>query len=437
MKSRKILPHIITAVLSVVLLCVAFISTATSTGTTPFTLMEKLGIYSSDSGFAYGIANNSFSANGTHEFFLSLLKKTAVNNTINGFVPIAVLGIAFVAVLVFVLGSASKTKYAWTTYLCAILLPLVFCDFTNLVYFKSLFSNPLVLILLILISAMFFRFYKNESVGLTGIILLAVATVAYTCLGTVQALTSIVLGALIIRLFKLCKNKTCAISTIVLGTIVIVQSLVFTATFKSVDYRQSLYNSVFYGVCKYDSVAEIGLDPKLDDFKEVYYGMMENEDKYDLENTFYNKVSYKTLLKYYITHPTNTIKLINNEAKAAFYTVNEYTFTPYSSIKKLYVPSGLSVVLIIAAVYIIIAMFIGKKYKNLMPVAEFLSGMAIMWVISLIATTILNGNSDILTNTYTFNVIFDILLVSAAVGGIRVMLTMRDENKEKFGITHE
>ena len=143
------------------------------------------------------------------------------------------------------------------------------------------------------------------------------------------------------------------------------------------------------------------------------------------------------MLEYYITHPTNTIKLINNEAKAAFYTVNEYTFTPYSSIKKLYVPSGLSVVLIIAAVYIIVAMFVGKKYKNLMPVAEFLSGMAIMLVISLIATTILNGNSDILTNTYTFNVIFDILLVSAAVGGIRVMLTMRDENKEKFGITHE
>ena len=437
MKSKKILPHIITAVLSIVLLFVAIISTTTNTSTTPFSLMEKLGIYSSDSGFAYGIANNSFSANGTHELFLSLLKQTAVNNTINGFVPIAILSIAFVAVLVFALSSASKTKYGWTTYLCAVLLPLVFCDFTNLVYFKSLFSNPLVLILLILISAMFLRFYKNESIGLAGIVLLTVATVAYSCLGTVQALTAIVLGVLVIRLYKLCKNKTSAISAIFLGTIVIIQSLVFTANFKSVDYKQSLYNSVFYGVCKYDSVTEIDLDPKLDDFKEVYYGMMENEDEYNLEDTFYSKVSYKTLLKYYITHPSNTIKLINNEAKVAFYTVNEYTFTPYSTVKKLYIPSGLSVVLIIAAVYIIVAMFVGKKFKNLMPVAEFLSGMAIMWVISLIAATIQNGNSDILTNTYTFNVIFDILLVSAAVGGIRVMLAMRDDKKEKFGITHE
>ena len=62
MKSKKILPHIITAVLSIVLSFVAIISTTTNTNTTPFSLMEKLGIYSSDSGFAYGIANNSFFA---------------------------------------------------------------------------------------------------------------------------------------------------------------------------------------------------------------------------------------------------------------------------------------------------------------------------------------------------------------------------------------
>lgn len=437
MKIKKFLPHVTTAVLSAIILIFALFSKVLRIETTPFRLMEKLGIYSAADGIGYGIMNNAFSFNGTHEFFVSAIKELAVSDTISALIPAVIISIIMIAVLTFGLNSASKTNYMWTTFLCAVLLPLVFCDYSNVVYFKTLYQYPLILILLLLICGMFMRFYKNNKAGTLGIILLAAATVVYSCLGTVQAVTAIVFGLLIIRLRKISSNSAAKIITIILGTAVILQSVIFTLTYKSVDYKQSLYNSVFFGVCRYDSVAEIGLDPKLDDFKEVYYGMKDDESDYDLENSFYNKVSYKTLIKYYLTHPINTVKLLNNEAKAAFFNTYEYPFTAYSTVKKLYIPSGLAMVLAVTVVYILVALFIGRKYNNLKYVTEFLSGLALIWLISLIAATVQNGNCDIASNMYTFNVIFDILLVSAIIGGIRVLLKMRDDKKAQFGITHE
>ena len=437
MKTKKFLPHIITAIMTFVLMILAITSSNLQVSSIPLKFMEKLGIYASDSGFSYGILNNAFSANGTHEIWGSIIKKMSVGGVIHGIVPIIILFAILLVVLIFALNSATKTSYKWTTFLCAVLLPVVFCDFTNLAYFKTLHLQPLVLILLLLICTLFFRIYKNNKTSWASVITLAITVVAYSSIGTVQAVTALVLGLLIVRLFKLASTKGVKIFTIVLGSVVVLQSVLFISNYKSVDYERNIYNSVFFGVCKYDSVTSLGLDPKLDDFKEVYYGMMENEAEYDLQNTLYGKVSYKTLLKYYITHPSNTIKLVSNEAKAAFYTDNEYPFTPYSTAKKMYMPASLAMLLIIAIIYIAVAIFTGKKFPQLKFTCEFLCGLVVMWIVSLFATVIYNGNCDISTNVYTFNVLFDILLVCAATGGIRVMLKMRDHNKEKFGITNE
>lgn len=66
-----------------------------------------------------------------------------------------------------------------------------------------------------------------------------------------------------------------------------------------------------------------------------------------------------------------------------------------------------------------------------------MSGIAIMWFLSLVATAIYCGNCDITQNMYTFNILFDIMLLSGLIGGIRVILQGQDEKKEEFGITHE
>lgn len=435
MKVKKFLPQIITAGLSAVMLIVALLSSKIHIASFPFKLFEKLGIYFNNG--SYGITDSNISTNGTYETFVSLLKKLAVNSTFSGIISFIIFAVLLVVALVIISKTACKSNYKWTVYLCAVLLPLVFCDFTNLAFFKTLYINPLILVLLLLISAVFLSFYYKKSAGIAGIIIITAVTLLYSWLGAVQAVTAIVPGILIALLGRISKNKASKILAFVLGAVVVVQSVVFAFSYKSFDYRQNLYNSVFYGVAKYDSVTELGLDKKLDDFKEVYYGMKENEAEYNLENNFYGKINYTDIIKYYITHPANAVKVINSQAAGAFYNDYQFGFTPYSSAKKMYIPMNLIMALVVTAVYVAICIIVGKKYNNVKPVTEFLSGIAVMWFISLIATAIYHGNCDVTSNMYTFNVLFDIMLVGGLVGGIRVVLHRQDEKKEEFGITHE
>lgn len=435
MKVKNFLPQIITAVLSAVMLIVTLLSSKVYVSSFPFKLFEKLGIYFNNGN--YGIMDNSLSTNGTYETFISLLKTFAVNSVLSDIVSFVILAVLLVVSLFIISKVASKTNYKWTVYLCAVLLPLLFCDFTNLAFFKTLYINPLILVLLLLISAVFLSFYYKNSVGIAGIVIITAITLIYSWLGTIQTVTAIILGILIVLLSKISKNKASKILAFVLGAVIVVQSVVFAFNYKSFDYKQNLYNSVFYGVAKYDSVTELGLDEKLNDFKEVYYGMKENESEYDLENTFYRKITYSDIIKYYITHPSNAVKVINNQAIGAFYNDYEFGFTPYSSAKKMYIPMNFIIALVITAIYVTISVIVGKKYSNIKPVTEFLSGISIMWFISLIVSAIYCGNCDITSNMYTFNVLFDIMMVGGLVGGIRVILHRQDEKKDEFGITHE
>ena len=434
MKDKKNLPQIITAVFSTLMLIFTLIFINFPDYSKPMLLLKKLGI--STSGTICTVENNTFSTNGTHETAVSIFKKISVSNATSTIISFIIFAILLVVALTVISKAASKTKYGWTAYLCAFLLPLMFCDFTNTAFFKTLYINPLILILLILICAVFMHIYNKQTVGTFGIILLTILTLLYSWLGIIQAITTIVMGMLIARLYAVTKNRVNKILAISMGFIIVVQSIVFAFNYKSVDYKRDIYNAVFFGVAKYDSVTELDLDPELDDFKEVYYGMKENEEEYDLENTFYSKVSYKDIVKYYATHPANAYKVIDYQAKNSASHYIKFGFTPYNFIKTK-IPMNFIIVVVVTVAYIIIANILRKKYSSIKYIVEFFAGISVMWLISLIIGSVYFGNSDMAMVMTNYNVLFDILLLSVLIGGTRVVLHRQDEKKDEFGITHE
>ena len=436
MKIKKSVPMLITAGISLIMLVIAFLSSKVNISSFPFMLYEKLGLYYNQN---YSIvANETFSANGTLEGFVSLLKLASFNTTIPSVLSGLIYSTLILGSLLMLSKSAMVTQYKWTGYLAVVMLPIIFFDFSNVAYFKTLYAQPLILTLLLLIFAVFVRTYQKEKASVGSVVLLFVLTALYSFVGIVQAITALVLSVLIIRLSKISTNKASKIVAVLLGILVIIQSLAFTLSYKPYDYKQQIYNSVFFGVCKYDSVKELGLDEKLDDFKGVYFGTMENEnEKYDLENTFYSKISYSKILKYYITHPVNAIKIIGHQASLAFYNDNDFGFTPYSTAKKLYVPAKLLTTLVFAVVSAIICLAVRKSKEKFKYFAEFYIGLGVMLVASLVASALYHGNCDVNFNMYTFSVIFDIMFISGLVTGIRLIIMGQDEKKEKFGITHE
>ncbi len=436
MKIKKYLPQIITAVISILYLLCAFIFSKLSVSSFPFKLYEKMGLfYNSDS--ISGIANQTSSFNGTQEAFISILKKFAADKQVIFSISYAVIFAALITIsLILISDAVAKNKYKWIAYTASVLLPLVFLDFSNTSFFKTLYINPLVLTLLLLLCTAFIRMYKNNSAGVFGIITASVIAVTYSCIGNVQAITAIAFGILIVLLCKISKNNLTKILSVVLGGIVVIQSIIFAFTFKPYDYEQHLYNSIFFGVAQYDSVTEIGLDKKLDDFKGVYYGMKENEAEYDLENTFYSKISHKDIIKYYLTHPINALKVINTQIRLAPFGEFDFGFAPYNSLRSV-IPASLLISFVIALVYIIVSVNIAKAYNSLKPYTYFASAIATAWFVSLIASAIYCGNCDIARNMYTSSILFDIMLLTALIGGASIVIQRQNEKKKEFGITHE
>lgn len=436
MKVKKFLPQIVTAVLSILGLTFAFLFSKVTVKDFPFRLYEKMGMYFHSKDVCV-ITDDVSSFNGTHESFITLLKEFAYKDVIIlNIVQAIIFSVIIFISLVLISDASSKTNYKWTAYLTAVLLPIVFLDFSNTSYFKTMFNNPLILTLLLLICAVLLQIYKRNSTGIFGIVSLFVITLLYSCLGNVQAITAIILGFLMIRLCKIAKTRMVGILSIILGSVIIIQSIVFAFTFKAYDYKQHLYNTVFLGITQHDSVTELGLDKKLDDFSNVYYGMKENEAEYDLENTFYSKTSYSDVIKYYLTHPIKATKIINNQIRLSQFSEYDYGFAPYSNFRKI-LSINLLYSVIIVAVYVSLSIIISKKYKNLKPISEFVSGISIMWFISIISTAVYCGNSDIAKNMYTSNILFDIMLISGLICGLRIIIHRQEEKKKEFGITHE
>lgn len=433
MNIKKYLSTIITAILSIIVLVFSFVFSKFPESAKPFSLMEKLGIYTL--GPICGVENNNFSTNDTHEVYISLLKSFATNNTFSIVTSYIILSIVLIVALVIISKAASKTNYKWTAYVCAALLPFVFGDFTNTAFFKTFYINSLILVVVLLMCSIFLWLYHKNSTGIVGIILVSILTMIYSCLGSITAITSIVLGILIARLCIISKNKLSKILAIVMGCCVIIQSICFIFTYKSVDYEQNIYNSVFYGVAKYDSVTELGLDPELDNLKETYYS--ENiKAEYNLSNKFYNKISYTDIAKYYITHPVNAYKIINQQSKLSAMHYYDYGTTPYNSLKTR-IPTNFPIIIIITIAFVVISIILKKKYCEIKPVTEFLMGISVMWLLSLIFGSLYYGNCDTAMNMTVYNVLYDIVLLTILIGGTRVVLHRQDEKKAEFGITHE
>jgi len=433
MNIKKLLPAIITAVLSIFAVIFSYIFSQFPENVKPISLLGKLGIYTE--GALCTVENNDVFTNGTHELYTSLLKKFAVNNTFNIAISFTIISILFVTALIIISKAASKTNYKWTAYVCAILLPFVFGDFTNTAFFKTFYINSLILVTLLLICSVFMLIYHKNSIGPVGVISVGILTVIYSCLGVVSAITAIILGLLIARLYTISKNKTTKIIAVIMGCFIVLQSIAFVFTYKSVDYEQNIYNSVFYGVAKYDSVSELGLDPKLDELKNTYYND-EIKVEYDLDNTFYNKISYTDIAKYYITHPTNAYKIINEQSKLSAMHYYNFGISPYNFIKTR-IPTGLPIVAIVTIAFLFIANILRKKYIHIKPIVEFLAGISVMWLLSLIVGSIYYGNCDMAMNMTVYNTLYDIVLLIILIGGTRVVLHRQDEKKAEFGITHE
>lgn len=406
---------------------------------------------------------------------LAMLVSTSMTYFINFIVLIcSILGksvfktgyLAVLYVVLYILGGFTLLKYidirSKAVYIFTLLLGLfIFFDGNYLIWFNSLYGEPMMIITLTLFLAAWLYYIYTRSCSSSDKNLfksiLYILITAYLFLGSkLQVITSLpIIIFLIIRVLQ--KNKALLsrkqlISLCIISVLVILYPIIINIginTFSGIG-KDTMYNSVFYGVLKGSKTPKqdliyLGLNPDM----AVEAGKHSYMDKKEYvkyiphteltEKEFYSKMGNSKLIKFYLMHPVRFIQGMEYTADHAFSTstylgkynidyskepIREFhRFTGWSYFKEHYLPkSFLFIVLVYALMLVIsIAAYINsscsaKKEKLIILWSIMLIGM-LQYPMSFVG----NGYADTNKQLYLFNFIFDIMLLVSAVWCFQIL----------------
>lgn len=329
------------------------------------------------------------------------------------------------------------------------LVVFIFFDGNYLIWFNSLYGEPLMIVTfsLFIASVLNYIHYKyvvkrNDHITLK-IVLILISALLF--LGSkLQVLTSLpFILFLIIKIIWDNRSYLSKLNLAILCICVYVLVLYPIGICSNSDNlcKDTEYNSVFYGVLNGSETPKqdlIDLDLNPDMSVEAGKHSYLNTDEYvkyipgtEITNKeFYSKISNSKLAKFYLTHPVRLFKGMEYTAGKAFYTstslgkcsqsysetpvVKFRRFTFWSCIREHLLPRSLYFIVFI---YLIIIIYTVREYFNNKWNLEFRNKILLLWIVMLIGAFqfpmpfVGNGMADTAKQLFLFNFIFDGLLL--------------------------
>jgi hypothetical protein len=326
---------------------------------------------------------------------------------------------------------------------------LVFLDGNYLVWFNSLYGEPMMITTLMLyIAAWLYYIYcrntlKSEEQVFSKILFIFLA--AFLFLGSklqvIYALPIIIV--MLIKLFRENRpllNRYQVWLLCFLGVVLITYSIGINLIYKNIS-KDTQYNSVFYGILKDSAnptqdLIDMGLNPDM----AVEAGKHAFLDKGEYvryvphseitQAEFYSKISNAKLVKFYVTHPARLIEGMKYTADQTFFTstflgkyprdysetpVREFNrFTLWSSFREYYLPKNLLFLIAIYMMVLTVSTIIylkSQRFPEIKARIQLLWGVMFIGLIQFPMPFLGNGQADTAKQLYLFNFVFDLVLV--------------------------
>ncbi|MDR0406079.1 MAG: hypothetical protein LBH54_04685 [Clostridiales bacterium] len=330
----------------------------------------------------------------------------------------------------------------------AVLCALIFTDIGYTAYFNTLYGEGAVLTTFLLAAALLLLCHKRKAAPVYLVAAAVLASTAFAFCGTLQAWAGAVLGLCIARLAAIARNRAERYTAVAGGAAVVLLSVAFALTYQPADYSKNLYHAVFLGTAKHESVARLGLDPALDALKGSFYSA-EAAEQYHLDENFYAKINYAKIAGFYLTRPGAFFKELDSAVKNA-YTIRptylgNYTkergrdgdlasgFSLYSTLKSKFIPNTMTFTAVFFAIYFGMLLYIYRTEKEKRPIAEVLLGLGAAALLCLKLPAVLTGGYEIGRALFTYNLLFDSMLIASVVAGGRYMAERRGRLRKKYG----
>lgn len=357
----------------------------------------------------------------------------------------SVIYISSIALIIKNLNIKSKFKL-FTVVLLSI---FIFIDGNYIIWFNSLYGEPMMLSTLLLFLATFLYYikckYANKEEKDIYYKIVLVYISAFIFLGSkMQVLTTlpfiiILLGKILWDNRKVLEREKLKLLAVFL-IIIIIYPIQINMVNKNIS-KDTQYNSVFYGVLNgsktpRQDLIDLGLNPDMASEAGKHAYLDSNEYvKYVprtpiTEEEFYSKISNGKLAKFYLTHPKRLLEGMQYTAEKAFITstslgkgyredseepiVEFNRFTTWSDFREDKLPDNLWFIL---GAFITIFAVSVIEFKNNKSNLEVRDKITLLWGLMLIGAIqfpmpyVGNGQADTAKQLYLFNFVFDILLL--------------------------
>lgn len=327
-----------------------------------------------------------------------------------------------------------------------VIFVFVFCDAGYLLYFNSLYGEPLQYVSLMILIALGLLIYKRPTIPKIACFFIALYFFAGSKLANVPY--SVIVALLALSFVFLRKGKVYRTGVAVITLIAAVCIANMYMNIPMWMHNDTTYQSVFFGAVKESEtpekdLKELGIDEKYLPLVNTHAYMDDEEYPIDkktpeFQHDFYDKVSKADVVFFYMRHPirfikklafsienASSIRPLNSGTSKTVLMSNTNRYSAWSNIrvaaKFLYNPFIVFAIVIIMTAYVVFAhIYLVKSKKQtdekrlylIMAMYVLILGLWINMCIPIIG----NGEADIMKHMFLFTHCMDILFAAVIIG---------------------
>ncbi|WP_449603441.1 glycan biosynthesis hexose transferase WsfD [Paenibacillus sp. Marseille-Q9583] len=314
----------------------------------------------------------------------------------------------------------------------------VFYDIGYLAYFNSLFGEPVSMVFMLLTFALGLRLTSQEKPTTKGLTLFFIAILFLVTSKIQNAPIGIAFALIFLRFMTLDGERKWRKLALRFSIAIFLVSIVMYVTAPKELKHINLYQTVFFGILNESpdvkgDLQDLGLPERLEVLAGTNYFQTDTVIKQDdpsLVPDFYDRVSHKDVLFFYLKHPGRLIDNMeyaasNSMAIRPYYLGNyeksenksagalSYTYSGWSEFKNKHIPHTLGFLTIFYLVYFAGALFQYFRSRDVRGrvAGELLMLLGLIGIFSFLVPILGDGRADIGKHLFLFNVCFDMMVV--------------------------
>lgn len=314
----------------------------------------------------------------------------------------------------------------------------VFYDIGYLAYFNSLFGEPVSMVFMLLTFALGLRLTSLEKPTTKGLTLFFIAILFLVTSKIQNAPIGIAFALIFLRFMTLDGERKWRKLALRFSIAIFLVSIVMYVTAPKELKHINLYQTVFFGILNESpdvkgDLQELGLPERLEVLAGTNYFQTDTVIKQDdpsLGPDFYDRVSHKDVLFFYLKNPGRLIDNMeyaasNSMAIRPYYLGNyeksenkpavalSYTYSGWSEFKNKHIPHTLGFLSLFYLVYFAGALFQYFRSRDVRGrvAGELLMLLGLIGIFSFLVPILGDGRADIGKHLFLFNVCFDMMVV--------------------------